>query len=364
MGPVSGGFGIDRPSGGFGIDSDFQGGDQCTVEHLEALIVADKRLVKSLRRQVDNLNDELARLDELCDREEREARREQREGEKMDMQRSQLEQQLQAMRKQLANMKDEHHAANLEHIGLRRDREHYAQEVAFLQKALDEDLQNISALRQANEYLETSLEAVDLHTSQLEQVRKEAQEQVRNEKESMRREEREIAEMKQAMDMMKVEREATSARMLDEPVEPSSPSKLLSGPLGYTPSVRDEPIFSAQKGLASPLQDDSTFPPHARERPRSLGGEAPSRVTDHVPKGHSWATAMGGPSVAGEPRSGADHVPHGHSWATALGRPAAGPGVAPGVEQDAGSALGQTRPPPGYRPPGRMFPSPSDREGV
>lgn len=297
-----------------------------TVEHLEALIFADQRIVKRLRRDVDAISDEIARLDDLCEREDREARREKVDGQKLDVQRQQLEQQLLAMKQQLLSMKEEHHQAHLEHIGLRRDRDHYRQEAQFLEKALEEDQQNINAVRQANEYLEKSLESINKHCAELEQVRKEALEQVNVEKEQMRREERDIAELKRELEGLRNEHTSFSGR------SPASPTRSQTIP-GSNPIRQEEMQFGSNRSQPEER--------HSGGIGASIGGS--SKVRPKAPEPDERSP-----------------VPQPHSWALSLGQPAQESLNSGRFDQPGPGAAG----PPGYRPPGRMFTNLSDREGV
>jgi len=215
------------------------------VEHLEALIEAEKRLVQMLRADTDELDHELARLDESCRREEKEVAGERGEHDRIGQERLHLEQQLEASRRQLRELKGEHEGLHLESILLRRDRGHYGNEVAFLQRLFDEGTLDASALQQSIEYLEQSNQSLSAHTQSLEEARREILAQVRLEKELLRKEEVEAQSAKQALETLRGAGldglTGLSGFGASVPLSSLSLGGAGGGEFGFGPSAFDEP---------------------------------------------------------------------------------------------------------------------------
>lgn len=207
------------------------------VEHLEALIEAEKRLVQVLRADTDQLDQELTRLEEACRREEKEAARECSETDRTGQERLHLEQQLEASRRQLRELKAEHEGMHLESILLRQDRGHYGNEVTFLQRLFDGGSQDAQALQQSIEYLEQSNQSLVAHTTSLEEARREIQQQVRLEKEFLLKEELEVQSAKQALETLRGASAEGAAALSRLSIPPSAVS---GDALGFGPSAFDD----------------------------------------------------------------------------------------------------------------------------
>lgn len=170
--------------------------------HLEAVIEADKKIASRLQREVDDLDEELRNTRDIREQMDRHMQTERREGDRGAEQRRELETQLQNARQQLKELRMERRAVNLEAISLRRDRDHFTNELAFLKNAYDEDTRNLEALHRANIYLEQSYQALEAHTTQLERQRREIVQQMDVEKDLMRQEERQNSELKNKLERM------------------------------------------------------------------------------------------------------------------------------------------------------------------
>lgn len=242
--------GRSRPMGSTG---GFIGGpslseDAQPVEHLEALIEAEKRLVQTLRADTDELDEELHRLEDSCRTEEKETARERVECDRLGQERKHLEQQMEASKRLLAELKAEHEALHLESILLRRDRGHYGAEATFLQRLFDEGTRDAQALQQSIEYLEQSNQSLAAHTKSLEEARREILEQVKVEKELLRKEEFEAQSAKQALETLRGAGTDGMARFGF--TRPSTPG---DEGFGFGPSLLEDPPGSVGGGLLSSL---------------------------------------------------------------------------------------------------------------
>lgn len=179
------------------------GDDLQPVEYLEALIEADKRLVQQLKRDIDALDEELGRLEEACQFEEDEVKREEADSEGMRQESQHFVQQLEVSQRQLNGLKVEHQVCCSQGVSLWRDRAHYGNEIAFLNRLLDEGMRDTQALQQSIEYLEKSNHSLIAHTKSLEAVRREVLEQVWTEKASFRKEQTETNHVKQVLEALR-----------------------------------------------------------------------------------------------------------------------------------------------------------------
>jgi len=173
------------------------------VEHLEALIEADKQVVHRLRRDIDELDEELKNLDSACNREETEAAHERSECERMGQERQHLTQQLEASRRQLNELKVEHQGLHLESVLLRSDHSHYGREAAFLQRLLEEGTRDTQSLQSSIEFLETSNRSLHAHTMSLEEARQDVLQQLRAERSLLEQEQQETQQVKRALESLK-----------------------------------------------------------------------------------------------------------------------------------------------------------------
>ncbi|CAE8601045.1 unnamed protein product, partial [Polarella glacialis] len=206
------------------------------VEHLEALIEAEKRLVKQLRQDLEEHNQELLRLEEACRLEERETTREREQGENVDVERRQLQQQLESSQRQLVELKHEHQELHRESVMLRRDHGHYTQEAVFLQRLVDEGFRETQVLQQTIEYLEQSNQSLEAHTRALEEARRGIAGKARAEQELLQRAQGGAAAAKQALETLRNGGGLPSAASSKGSVQPAS--------VASRPSLGEAPPWS------------------------------------------------------------------------------------------------------------------------
>eukprot|EP00929_Paragymnodinium_shiwhaense_P094807 TRINITY_DN55618_c0_g1_i1.p1 TRINITY_DN55618_c0_g1~~TRINITY_DN55618_c0_g1_i1.p1 ORF type:complete len:873 (-),score=252.07 TRINITY_DN55618_c0_g1_i1:151-2769(-) len=178
--------------------------------HFEAVIEADRQLSKQLRSEVDELEEELRYIRETRDKLETQLTHEQRECEQLKDERKQLDKQSQDMKRRLQELRDARRSANLESISLRRDRSHFAEELAFLRRTVEDEERTIEAMRRANQFLDKSYRDLDAHTEELERQRRELAKQVQREKDLQRQEERQNADLRNRLERMRRERVASA----------------------------------------------------------------------------------------------------------------------------------------------------------
>lgn len=120
----------------------------------------------------------------------------------------QLEQQLQEGKGRLERLRENRRAINLESISLRRDRDHFSSELAFLQKMSTEEEITLECLHRTNVDLEHSYRSMEGQTEQLERERRHLIEQVTEERRLVQGEERHNAEIRNRLERLRREQVA------------------------------------------------------------------------------------------------------------------------------------------------------------
>jgi len=292
--------------------------------HFEAVIQADQAISRGLKREVDELEDELRQTSDVRTQLDQTLRREKQSGALLEEQRRELERQLQSSKQRLVDLREDRKAVNLESISLRRDREHFAEELKFLQRTAEDEEQTLETMRRSNTYLEKSYQNLESHTVQLELQRKEILEQVASEKETMRQEERQNAELRNKLERMRREQAASTAGYQEAHHREQQLREMQSG---QVPSR----VFGAQTSSLSGASSNFTSGRAAVDT--GLGVDRPDRPSVLGPGLH----------LGGEPDTTGAHNLAGekpHSWAFSL--VGAGNAAAPGAAL--GSAPSRTGP--------------------
>jgi len=178
----------------------------------EAVIDADRALSSHLRKEVDQLEGELQTSQQMRDELQRHVRQEQEEIGRLVEQRKQLETQLQMRKQRIHELSEERRAANLESISLRQDRQHYAEELAFLQRMVQEETDTLESLKRSNQFLDKSYKGLEAHTQQLGWQRKEILTQVAKEKTDLKDEEKQNELLRNKLERMRREQVVTSVK--------------------------------------------------------------------------------------------------------------------------------------------------------
>merc|ERR1719401_2697216 len=103
----------------------------------------------------------------------------------------------------LAQVRDEHRSINVDDVSLNTDRAHAAEELAFLQKKVDDDVNTIAFFTRANERLERHNKELATQTTILEQERKNLTREAQRDREAAKREERQLAELRNRVDQLR-----------------------------------------------------------------------------------------------------------------------------------------------------------------
>jgi epidermal growth factor receptor substrate 15 len=180
------------------------------TEGFLAVIEADRAVSKQIRGEVDVLEEELRHVRDAEEQLSRQVRQERQRAESLAEERRRLEGQVEEYKRRLAGLTENRRAINLESISLRRDREHFASELAFLEKMSDEEESTLQALRHTNTILERSYHSLEGQTEQLERQRRELVEHVAAERDEIRKEERRNSEIKNRLDRLKREQIAAT----------------------------------------------------------------------------------------------------------------------------------------------------------
>uniref|UniRef100_A0A7S4PVM6 Uncharacterized protein n=1 Tax=Alexandrium monilatum TaxID=311494 RepID=A0A7S4PVM6_9DINO len=185
------------------------------LARFEAVIAADREVLRHLRREVDSLDGELNTLRDSCGQLGDTVQRQREEGDSLVDQQHQLERQLQDARYQLRVACDDRRTTNLEVLSLRHDREHFQEELLFLQRTAEDEMQRLEDIHRANEFLQRSTEDASAEIELLEQQRRELLRQVAGERELNRAQEREAAELRCKLERMRREQAAAMERRRD-----------------------------------------------------------------------------------------------------------------------------------------------------
>jgi len=170
------------------------------LHRFEATLAADKEVRSQLELEVDGLNVDLRSLTASSDEFRRRLHDAQRSSEDLLPQQQGMEAQLEEAKQRLDEARDHWRAANLEALSLRRDREHFTEELEFLGRTATEELESIDNIRRVNEYLDTYNSELAAETEALEIQRRGLQQQAASEKEVHKIHDRETAELRSRLE--------------------------------------------------------------------------------------------------------------------------------------------------------------------
>jgi len=170
--------------------------------HFQAILEADRSYNRYLRTDMESKEAAAQKTHQDQGHLEGDTQREQQVIEQMLGQRQQLEAELARQRQLLADMHEERRGVDMEAISLRKDRDHFAEELAFLQRLLHEEEQHLAIVNNVNLTIERSYQALETHTGQLDHQRKELLGQVEMEKEAVKQEEKDNAELRHKLERM------------------------------------------------------------------------------------------------------------------------------------------------------------------
>lgn len=171
------------------------------LHRFEATLAADREVRSQLESEVDRLNADLRDLTCSTDEFKRRLHDAQRGTENLRPKQHGLEAQLEEAKQRLGDARAHWRAANLEALSLRRDREHFTEELDFLGRTASEERQSIDNMCKVNEYLDTYNSELAAETVDLEFKRRGLQQQVASEKELRKIEDRETAELRSRLEI-------------------------------------------------------------------------------------------------------------------------------------------------------------------
>lgn len=179
--------------------------DTRDVQRLDGIIEADRRLGRYLQREVDAICENVQTLKDIAANLERETRREARDRDRLRQQRDDFVRQLTFSKKRLENLKEERHKLSLESISIRRDRDHYSEEAAFLARAVEAAQKDLTLFGESEMQVDKAFHQCDAQIQELERKRREVQDELKQEKDRMRQDERTNAEIKAKIDRLQRE---------------------------------------------------------------------------------------------------------------------------------------------------------------
>lgn len=178
------------------------------VERLDGIIEADRRLNRYLMREVDGMHENVKTMKDIFINLERETRREAQDRDRLKQQQDELLRQMALSKKRLDNAKEDRHRLSLQTIGMRRDRDHYAEEASFLERALEAATRDISLFEESEAQVDKAFHSCDTQIQELERKRKDVETELKAEKDRMRQDERMNSELKAQIDRLQKETES------------------------------------------------------------------------------------------------------------------------------------------------------------
>lgn len=274
------------------------------LSHFESIIAADREVSRQLRREVDDLHEELRQVQEACLQLERQVAKEQGDVEALSGEKGRLERQLRDAKQHLIELRDDRRAVNLESLSLRRDRGHFAEELAFLKRLAQDEEETLEALRRANGFLERSYRDLEGHTELLEQQRRELLIQVTKEREQVRLDERENGEMRNKLERLRRELLAVTSERREANVREHRIREMQTiGQPAFASNGRPKEVLHAEgqghswaTSLLSSTGSGARRSPAAALLPATPSSDqsSPTGATPYAPPGRSvpWSSAL------------------------------------------------------------------------
>mmetsp|Transcript_85979 Transcript_85979/g.199917 ORF Transcript_85979/g.199917 Transcript_85979/m.199917 type:complete len:270 (+) Transcript_85979:47-856(+) len=188
------------------------GGLSQHIAHFESLIAADREVLKQLWREVESLDSELKALQDSNRQLGNQVNDQRREEDSLVEEQRLLVARLQTTKEHLGSICDDRRAVNLEALSLRHDREHFQEELVFLQQTAEEEGQMFEVISRANDFLQKSVCELTSETEVLERERRELLQQMASERELNRVQERETAQLRCMLERMRREQATRSER--------------------------------------------------------------------------------------------------------------------------------------------------------
>lgn len=145
---------------------------------------------------------ELRHVREARDQLDRQVQQTQQELARSEQERRELENRLDDAKQRLAEFREDRRATSLEGAAMRRNHEHFQEELRFLQRMMVEEEAKLMECYRSNEMLERSHRGLESHTADLEKQRHGVLQEVAEEEISLRGELRKNAEMRTMLQQM------------------------------------------------------------------------------------------------------------------------------------------------------------------
>jgi len=232
------------------------------IIRLEGVIEADRRLCRFLTREVDAMEANVQTYKDISENLERDTRREARDKDRLQHQRDDFRRQVGFYKKQLSNLKDEFRKASMEAISIRRDRDHYAEEAAFLSRAVEAVERDLALFTESEMQIDKSYHQCDVQIQQLERQRKEVADELKGEKDKMRADERTNAELKAKIDRLQRETQTAFSPEISPREKPREILKQLEAARKGNPETEKDVLHTNHSWAAFLRTDQEKMMPH------------------------------------------------------------------------------------------------------
>eukprot|EP00746_Dinoflagellata_sp_MGD_P005021 gnl/MRDRNA2_/MRDRNA2_109700_c0_seq1.p1 gnl/MRDRNA2_/MRDRNA2_109700_c0~~gnl/MRDRNA2_/MRDRNA2_109700_c0_seq1.p1 ORF type:complete len:559 (+),score=173.81 gnl/MRDRNA2_/MRDRNA2_109700_c0_seq1:113-1678(+) len=175
-----------------------------SVERLETVIEEDRAFVEKLRSTSDDIAEEIRATRDTKDHIQLQIESQEKAREELQFERVQLADQLQSSEQRLRMLRNERWGAVRDKVpACIAGRERLAEEIVFLQRAVEDRRKSLEDVEKTNMALDSVCNEMQARSADLQDDRREVLVQIHTQQELMKQEERENAEMKMALDRLK-----------------------------------------------------------------------------------------------------------------------------------------------------------------
>jgi chromosome segregation ATPase len=172
------------------------------MQRFRAIVEADVAVSRQVRKEVNEMEDELRHVREARDQLSHHVQQGQQAISRSTDERRQLEDRLDDAKMGLAEIREDRRGTSLDGVSMRRDHDHFQEELQFLQRMMTEERAKLEECYRSNQMLETSYRGLEMQTSELEHQRHLLMKEVSDEEASLRAELRHNAEMRTKLQQM------------------------------------------------------------------------------------------------------------------------------------------------------------------
>jgi len=255
----------------------------------EAVLAADREVTEDLRREVEHLRELLRAEQDNGLSLEREVRGLYEEKQRLVMEAKQLSAAHHQGMARLAAIREEHRSIDVDEASLHTDRSQAAEELAFLQQKVDDDLNTVVFFSKANDRLERHNKELALQMATLEMERKNLSREAQLDLQAAKREERQLAELRNRADQLRrskvaLHQQSHQARSREDYLREVRRGTAASSPSlqAQKPQAQPAGSHSWASHVSTPLRSGmgASFPPR-------LGSQAGRPANLPVPPGHN-----------------------------------------------------------------------------